>query len=331
VGDALGAPIEFMKLDDIRQHFGPAGLTDLVAAYGRRGAITDDTQMTLFTAEALIRGLHRFEDRGLASHSAVARGAYLRWLATQGDRVKPPGDPGWLVGVRELHARRAPGTTCLSALRAGGRGEPGKPANDSKGCGGVMRVAPVGLARFDDPFRVGSELAAITHGHPTGHLAAGYFAQLVANLVGGAGLLGAAHAALDRLAAEPGHEETLRAVETALELSEKVEASPEVLEGLGGGWTAEEALAIGLYCALEAGDFEHGVLLAVNHGGDSDSTGSIAGNLLGLIAGERGIPRRWLDALELRDVIATLADDLWTHFGAKERAQCGDLDRYPPN
>jgi ADP-ribosylglycohydrolase len=287
--------------------------------------------MTLFTAEALIRSLHRFESRGIASCTAVARGAYLRWLATQGERVEPPGDPGWLVGVRDLHARRAPGTTCLSALRAGGRGEPGKPANDSKGCGGVMRVAPVGLARFDDPFKIGSELAAITHGHPTGHLAAGYFAQLIAHLLDGADLLGAASAALERLAAEPGNEETLRAVETALELSEKVEASPEVVEALGGGWTAEEALAIGLYCALEARDFEHGVLLAVNHGGDSDSTGSIAGNLLGLVVGERGIPCRWLDALELRDVIATVADDLWAHFGPEDRAECADFDRYPPN
>lgn len=331
VGDALGAPVEFMKLEDIRGRFGPAGVTDLAHAYGRRGAITDDTQMTLFTAEALVRGLHRFQERGTASASAVARGAYLRWLATQGERVKPAGDDGWLVGVRELHARRAPGTTCLSALRAGGQGEPGKPANDSKGCGGVMRVAPVGLARFEDPFTVASELAAITHGHPTGHLAAGYFAQLVANLLEGATLLDAAQRALGRLAEEPGHEETRAAVETALELSEKVEASPEVVEGLGGGWTAEEALAIGLYCALEARDFEHGVLLAVNHGGDSDSTGSIAGNLLGLLSGERAIPRRWLDAIELSELIGTVADDLWAHFGAETRHRCTDFDRYPPN
>jgi ADP-ribosylglycohydrolase len=330
VGDALGAPVEFMKLGEIRHRFGAAGVTELEPVYGRRGAITDDTQMTLFTAEALVRALHRFEDSGLVSIAGVARGAYLRWLGTQGEPVPGLDDDGWLFGIRELHARRAPGNTCLAALRDGGRGTPADPANDSKGCGGVMRVAPVGLARFADPFAVGSELAAITHGHPTGHLAAGYLAQVVADLVNGAGLRDAARGALHRLAREPGHEETAAAVEAALGLPAKADPSPEAVESLGGGWVAEEALAIGLYCALVARDFEQGVLLAVNHGGDSDSTGSIAGNLMGLLVGEGGIPRRWLHALELREVIEKVADDLWAHFGAEERPACSaDLQRYP--
>lgn len=51
VGDALGAPLEFMRRSEILQAFGPKGITDLVPAYGKLGAITDDTQMTLFTAE----------------------------------------------------------------------------------------------------------------------------------------------------------------------------------------------------------------------------------------------------------------------------------------
>jgi ADP-ribosyl-[dinitrogen reductase] hydrolase len=53
VGDALGAPIEFLRLSEIRERFGLAGLTDYAPAYGKLGAITDDTQMTLFTAERL--------------------------------------------------------------------------------------------------------------------------------------------------------------------------------------------------------------------------------------------------------------------------------------
>jgi ADP-ribosylglycohydrolase len=80
---------------------------------------------------------------------------------------------------------------------------------------------------------------------------------------------------------------------------------------LGEGWVAEEALAIGVYCALAAGeDFAAGVRLAVNHGGDSDSTGAIAGNLLGTALGVSAIPQRWLDKLELRTEIETIADDM---------------------
>jgi ADP-ribosylglycohydrolase len=73
---------------------------------------------------------------------------------------------------------------------------------------------------------------------------------------------------------------------------------------------AEEALAISLYCAIAAPDLESALLLAVNHGGDSDSTGAITGNLLGAIHGERAIPRRWLDALELREEIERMAEEL---------------------
>ncbi len=50
--------------------------------------------------------------------------------------------------------------------------------------------------------------------------------------------------------------------------------------------------------------------MAVNHGGDSESTGSAVGNLSGCIYGVTQIPSRWLVALELRDVITQLADDL---------------------
>jgi ADP-ribosylglycohydrolase len=80
---------------------------------------------------------------------------------------------------------------------------------------------------------------------------------------------------------------------------------------LGQGWVAEEALAISVYCALVARSFRHGVILAVNHDGDSDSTGSIVGNLLGAMHGVKAIPAEWLEALELRDVITELADDLY--------------------
>jgi ADP-ribosylglycohydrolase len=330
VGDALGAPIEFLSLDEIRRRYGPRGVTGFVDGDWPPGSITDDTQMTLFTAEAMIRALHRAEDRGLVSVPGVAQRAYLRWLHTQGHPVSDDFVlSGWLVQVPGLHARRAPGNTCLSALEAC-VGEPPETAeNDSKGCGGVMRMAPVGLTRGIDVFKTGCDLAAITHGHPTGQLASGYFADVVARIVAGAELDDAARAALVRLRDEPDHHETSAAVEAALARSREGDPSPEGVESLGKGWVAEEALAIGLYCALVARDFREGVLLAVNHSGDSDSTGSIAGNLLGLIHGKRGITEEWLAQLELRDVIERVGNDLWAHFGPDERQPCDDLRDYP--
>ena len=323
VGDALGAPVEFMRRTEILRRFGPTGINQYAPAYGGLGTITDDTQMTLFTAEGLIRGWVRGCFKGITTYAGVTAHAYLRWLQTQGERPSCDIDfgtdePGWLFQQRQLHSRRAPGNTCLSALRAmSSLGEPAR--NDSKGCGGVMRVAPVGLFAWrlrqnespHDAFRLGTELAALTHGHPTGALTGGVLAVLILALTDGASLADALAASKDILRAETGHEETLRAIEMAEELAVSGLPHEEAIAQLGQGWIAEEALAISIYCALVARNFKQGVILAVNHDGDSDSTGSIVGNLLGATHGVKAIPAEWLEPLELRDVITELAEDLY--------------------
>jgi ADP-ribosylglycohydrolase len=320
VGDALGAPIEFESLGEIRARFGAEGLLEPAPAFGpsgRLGAITDDTQMTLFTAEGLILAAR---DPAFAGRSGMVRSvhrAYLRWLRTQGERSAHPTfvrtDEGWLLGVAALHSRRAPGNTCLSALCASRMGSAEQPLNHSKGCGGVMRIAPVGLAReVGDPFAAGCEIAAITHGHPSGFLSAGFLALAIREAAAGTPIREAFLEALEELRRHPGHEECADAVERAISLSEEKRgaASPEDVASLGAGWVAEEALAIAVFCALAAPDFESALRLAVNHGGDSDSTGAIAGNLLGAALGEAAIPARWLAALELREEIERLAEEL---------------------
>lgn len=324
VGDALGAPVEFMKRTEILQRFGRNGITAYAPSYGGRlGSVTDDTQMTMFTAEGLLRAWVRGCFKGITAYSEVTARAYLRWLQTQGERSTynidvGTDEPGWLIQQHELHSRRAPGTTCISALRA--MQSPGEPAyNNSKGCGGVMRVAPVGLFVWrlrqeqspHDAFRLGADLAALTHGHPTGALTGGVLAVLIMALTDGATLLEALATAKACLCMESNHEETLHGIETAEKLAASGLPHEEAITRLGQGWVAEEALAISIYCALIARNFKHGVVLAVNHDGDSDSTGSIVGNLLGAMNGVRAIPEEWLEPLELRDVITELADDLY--------------------
>jgi len=312
-GDALGASIEFDSLSQIRSKFGERGLSGYAEAFGRRGAISDDTQMSLWTAEGLLRARSGDNEKRI-------RDAYARWLHTQGSRAKEPSAlDGWLIEQDFLHSRRAPGHTCLSAL------ERGEAIRGSKGCGGVMRVAPVGLA-IDDPFETATDAAAITHGHPTGSLSSGAFAEVIARLRVGDSLKGAVNRAMDVLRQHEHHEETTRAIQAAVRTAESAPATPETVETLGAGWIAEEALAIALFCALVATDFRTGVLLAVNHSGDSDSTGAIAGNLLGTMLGVDAIPSDWLAELEGKDVISQVADDLYAGF--VEQADV-DRERYP--
>jgi ADP-ribosyl-[dinitrogen reductase] hydrolase len=322
VGDALGAPVEFPSLAEIRRQFGAAGITSLAPAYGRLGAITDDTQMTMWTAEGLLRA--RAGGSLPDDHVVVEQvhRAYLRWLQTQGERSAHPSFEdanhteanGWLITVPDMRHRRGPGRTCLGSLMSKYVGSVEHPINDSKGCGGIMRVAPVGLT-YDDPavaFRVGCDTAAITHGHPSGYLSAGCQAAIIAHLRAGAAMDEALYASAALLATWPGHQECLAAFTRAVVAAENGRApSAEVVESIGGGWTGEEALAIAVYCALSAqGDFARGVILAVNHSGDSDSTGAICGNLLGAALGSEAIPAGWLAELELRDELETLARDI---------------------
>lgn len=305
----------------------------MLPAYGRRGAITDDTQMTLFTAEGLLRAMARSKDRGICSPADVVKRAYYRWFWTQGRPVPPELEKvadGWLFKQRALHVQRAPGNTCLSALRQHldaeqeGR-EPAVPLNDSKGCGGVMRVAPVGLLSRN-AWNLGAKCAQLTHGHPAGSDTAACFAEIISKVLDGSPLAEAAREVW-RTRRTVCHGDTQRALDKAFDLLRSgALPTSERVESLGEGWVAEEALAISLYCALACPDPEAALSLAVTHSGDSDSTGAITGNLLGAALGEHAIPSRWLDALELRDVIGAVADDV------AAAVLDGDIDaaRYPP-
>ena len=320
MGDALGAPVECLRYAEIGQRFGPRGITHYAPAYGRLGAITDDTQMTLFTAEGLIRARVWRQDPGSERVAERVGAAYGRWWETQTGRPLRP-ERGrdltdWLISHRALHARRGPGKTCLSAISAMTvRGCSAR--NDSKGCGGVMRIAPVGLIAgcegraAQETMAMGRALAALTHGHPTGSIAAGALAVWIAEIVQGRGLAAGLATVSACLAREPQGRATQEALAHAEALARDDPADPvQAIHELGRGAVAEEALAIALYCALTARDFADGVIRAVNHDGDSDSTGSITGAVLGALWGDEAIPARYRDPLELHDVISEMAEDL---------------------
>lgn len=327
IGDAMGAPIEFMSIDQIRSNFGYYGLTDYSEAYGRLGAFTDDTQMTLFTAEGLILSKVRQEYQGTEGMISSVYHALLRWLYTQeinlrGSLIKSHGTcsivDGVLTGYKELFSKRTPGNSCLSALKSGKMGTIDNPINNSKGCGGVMRIAPVGLACKDpeEAFQIGCQCAAITHGHPTGYLAAGVLSALISLIIAGNALTDAIEDSILILKTDKNHKETLRAIDNALNMVGKHIPDSEEIESIGAGWIAEEALAISIYCAIVAGDdFKKGVLLSVNHSGDSDSTGSITGNILGALHGLDVIPASWVKDIELGDLIKEISGDLFNQFG----------------
>lgn len=301
VGDALGAPIEFLDIAAIRARFGPSGISDLKPWNGHpAGSFTDDTQMSLATAIGLLSAFRDQAEYGAALLMDSLSGAYGAWLETQNDPAE----------------QRAPGRTCVAALASGRAGTIDQPLNDSKGCGGVMRVAPIGLAfPADMAFDHAVAAAAITHGHPSGYLPAGILAAIVARVVEGADITTAAATSCDSLGAYAGNEETLGAVQRALELAGRGTDPASAVEALGPGWVGEEALAVGLYAAIRfAGDFRAACATAVNHSGDSDSTGSICGAILGAAHGIDAIPGSWIEKLERRPLLERTARSLHRAF-----------------
>ncbi|MDE7442425.1 MAG: ADP-ribosylglycohydrolase family protein [Muribaculaceae bacterium] len=75
------------------------------------------------------------------------------------------------------------------------------------------------------------------------------------------------------------------------------------------GGAIGDALAISLFCvARHIDDFRKAIVSAVNHGGDSDSTGAVAGNIIGSILGMKGIPEEYLSELQLTSLMSDMAE-----------------------
>ena len=343
IGDALGYPVEFMSRDSILSRYGGRGITTFSLDRQGKALISDDTQMTLFTANGLLFGVTRGYTHGVAGPpESYVSFAYLDWYYTQGGVDVKFQPHTWLHSLPELNSLRAPGNTCLSACNALLHHQEVK--NYSKGCGGIMRVAPMALLcagywsrnkRFHSEAemdKAGAEIAAVTHKHPLGFLPAAMLTHLLFQIIqkdekvarscivdivldSTYGLIN-----FDNYRNETAYLSKLTKKAVMLALND--ESDVENIHRLGEGWTGEEAWAIAIYCVVRHIDnIEEAIFAAVNHDGDSDSTGAICGNIMGAIYGYEAIKRLNLccprgrkleQTLELAPIILSIADDLYT-------------------
>ena len=355
IGDALGYSVEFMAYPSIIRQYGSDGITSFTLE-DNLALFSDDTQMTLFTANGLLNGIVR--NNCLHQQSSLIDNignAYIDWYKTQlrqNYRIPENERNCWLSGIPQLYALRAPGNTCLTAIQQRINGS--KVENNSKGCGGIMRIAPIALAFDKCPsdnaqeifnyqsniIQLACEAARLTHLHPLGFLPAGLMAFLLYKIlhspdaitpqwikstifeglwyldntvdsVRGVTYKQLYHKELDEL-----NIMTLRTVK----LAEEADNNADAIKKSGQGWTADEAWYIVLYCCIRHLDSVHdAIIAAVNHDGDSDSTGAIAGNIMGAIHSYQSIKNQNLfcpaghkleTTLELLDVILTISDNL---------------------
>lgn len=333
VGDALGYEVEFMNLTSIRNKFGEKGITRYVLHDGV-ARFSDDTQMTLFTLEGLMNGVIATKAGKKDEILPYIEKAYLNWYKTQTETPKPlPGS--WMGNIRSLWARRAPGMTCLGALENIANGFTVE--NNSKGCGGVMRVAPIGIFNaahrhiydYTDTAHLAGWAAEITHKHIASTFASALLATTVMNCISDekvdqmqfffivtGGLVMMREYFPDH---DDEWQEFDRLIRRALELGKSDVAEEDAIRELGEGWVGDEAIAIAIFSVMRhIENFEECIVCAVNHDGDSDSTGAIAGNLIGAILGYSAIPSYFLENLEIKPILVSAADDLCADVKVRE-------------
>ena len=313
-GDALGYAVEFMKYDSIIKQFGKDGITSYsIDPMTVKALISDDTQMTLFTAEGLL------EQEGDELQNIYH--AYQNWLITQNTAFenRPLNNPSELMNRPELFSLRAPGSTCLSALSFSTMGTVKNPINSSKGCGGVMRVSPIAFLNYYSPLeldKLAAQAAAITHGHPLGYLPAALLVHILHKSIyenrTNRSLLEIVNESITEFtqmfSSAPYFSDLISIIKKAMALSQNNRKDIDNIRDLGEGWVAEETLAIAIYSALRHhDDFSAALVASVNHDGDSDSTGAVTGNILGAYLGEVGIDAKWKEHLELYDVLSSFA------------------------
>ena len=223
-----------------------------------------------------------------------------------------------------MHRRQAPGNTCLTAIRGGVQGTVVFPVNNSKGCGGAMRIAPAGLIAdsVTEAMRLGAELAAMTHGHPLGWLSAAAQAGMIQMCISGASVLQAVDRITELLPKLWPEHQDASLMAAILDMAQRTAymAIPddEAVDALGAGWVGEEAVAIAVCCALRYPEDVKGCLrMAVNHSGDSDSVGAIAGNLLGASLREDQLPRDWLENIQGKELVIRAAEECVRGTGKK--------------
>ncbi|QDU23102.1 ADP-ribosylglycohydrolase family protein [Urbifossiella limnaea] len=296
VGDALGYPHEFRTVAQVRRELGPDGITDFVRVKDPHftrpyilgpdhppGTFTDDTQMSVCVAEALVAG-------GRGPRDALLDDMARRFV-------------GWCFSPDN---NRAPGEATSTACERLRDGVPrtASGVEGSKGAGANMRVVPVGLyyADPDEAAEVARQQADITHHHPAAREAAAATALAAWLLVRDVPPVAVADEVRRRCGGRsPDFDEIAGRFDAALarEPDEVLVRRDRSAVALGEGWVAEEAVFAALYCGCRAPDsFRDAVLMAANTDGDSDTVATLAGGFLGARLGLGAIPEAWRRGLE---------------------------------
>lgn len=262
VGDALGAPFEFGRPDEFARRFPSpvlGGTGELVGGgvFGwAPGEFTDDTQMAMALAEAILAEGGYHPDRVWA------------WFRA------------WATGARDIGSR-----TAESLAYADWRRVPSAAAHGA-GNGALMRSFPLALAFLDADRPTVQEVvlhqSALTHPDPAAGWGAWLAVEMIRAAVRGNDPLGVLDELVGGLPAD-------QASRFAPILTDQwVPGGARSSNGTVWGCLAEAVWAV-----RSTDSYEAAVTAAINLGGDTDTVACVAGALAGARYGVQAIPSRW--------------------------------------
>jgi len=290
IGDAFGRPTEFQSLDSIKVKYGDKGIQELPEP----ALFTDDTQMSIAIAEALIRS----GEQNIEEIMEAVKKEFIKWFHSPENN-------------------RAPGRTCLTGVANMEKGTHWSQSGiaRSKGCGSAMRAAPLGYLYQNDPEKlkaVAHATGICTHGHPTADAAcigAAYIVKLALDGIQPNEMISLLFSFTEGISRE--FDEAVLKIKECLDWKDEEKA----LNYLGEGWIGEEAVALALYCFLKSpDDYEKVVIRGANTNGDSDSIACIGGSISGAYLGIEAIPDQWIKDIEKSEYL----DDMATRLAKKE-------------
>lgn len=284
-GDALGRPVEHFSLEEIKARYGEKGILEIPPD----SPWTDDTQVMLVLARALLRGAELEPEEFMS----ILSEEFVKWLD----------EP-------DLGA----GETCKGAafrLREGFHWRESG-IKESKKCGSLMRSGILGFIYRNDPeklLEIASLSGKISHCHPTANaacIAGAYAVKLALDGVRPEEMFSPLLKVTAGISAE-----FTEAFEEAYELAQGDLGDEEALRKIGQGWDAEETFALSCFCMLRyPDDYKKTVRAAVNITGDSDSVGAVAGGIMGARLGLEALPENWIKALRGKETLEDMVGPL---------------------
>jgi ADP-ribosyl-[dinitrogen reductase] hydrolase len=275
VGDALGAPLEFMTQDEIKAKHGKAPVREMIGGgwlHLEPGMTTDDTDMTLAVAEGVMKRYHRNSINDVVEK--IGEG-FIAWHHSR------PKDIGITckATIEEAERHLAGGMRPSEAWPIAAVEYDKVSGHKSAGNGALMRTVPIGVAWEPEKAKpVAEAVAMMTHWDKKQ-------VELVADYT----------VAVSQL---------VRSKEVpSFELLIEKYLNPKHLNPSGYSFDsmncALSAITWGLLGFEDWGRafFEESLVKAVNMGGDADTIGAITGGLLGATVGFEAIPERWVNAL----------------------------------